>query len=97
MSQKTVFKNWAWFQWTKEQLGTFWAFARIELAIPKEWGYSGSCTYTFGGIGKVTNNQIVYNGAETFEGTGSFVCPKKPKFSATFNITTPKPLYVTQS
>lgn len=86
--------NWGYFNWTAEKGGVASVFATIQAVSP--WSPSATCRYQVAGEGKVVGgNQLVYSEAQAYEVPGNnFLCPKKPIFSATYNITTPTPLYV---
>jgi hypothetical protein len=56
-----------------------------------------ACVYTFWGPGEIVpgaSPKLVYSYGELVRLSGSFICPYKMSISATYDITTPTPLYV---
>ncbi len=81
---------------TSEGLPVVGSYTRIEITIPQNWGYTGTCYYWVLSDGGeiVGGNQLVFKEEIAYEAASNyFLCPKQPRYSATYNITTPTPLY----
>jgi len=92
-----------WFYWTPETHGgTFWHGFVIETSLPKMWGLTGQCRYNMAQKGETSQfvpgetPQMVYKNlpGALEKSTSHWACDPVASFTATYNVSTPTPLYI---